>query len=88
MLWRVFPPKGSSWVQVNSIAGVDHLVELTKKHHDKRVVIPHRRNRLVMFDSQLVHASDSFTFKPGYVPHYAWSCPPDGRGFANPSCWC
>jgi len=33
---------------------------------DHRVVVPHRCNRLVMFNSNLVHKTDDFRFKPGF----------------------
>jgi len=33
---------------------------------DNRVVVPHRCNRLVMFNSNLVHKTDDFRFKPGF----------------------
>ena len=32
----------------------------------KKVKIPYRANRAVVFDSSLFHESDSFRFKPGY----------------------
>lgn len=31
------------------------------------VTVPHRANRLVLFDSGLYHRSDSLRFKPGYA---------------------
>lgn len=33
---------------------------------EHRVVVPHRCNRLVMFNSNLVHKTDDFRFKPGF----------------------
>lgn len=33
---------------------------------DDRVVVPHRCNRLVMFNSNLVHKTDDFRFRPGF----------------------
>ena len=32
----------------------------------KKVKIPYRANRAVVFDSSLFHESDGFRFKPGY----------------------
>jgi tetratricopeptide (TPR) repeat protein len=32
-----------------------------------KVVVPHRRNRLVMFNSNLVHKTDDFRFSPGFT---------------------
>ena len=31
-----------------------------------QVVVPYRQNRLVMFNSNLIHTTDRFHFKPGY----------------------
>lgn len=32
-----------------------------------RVVVPHRCNRMVMFNSNLVHKTDDFSFRPGFT---------------------
>jgi tetratricopeptide (TPR) repeat protein len=32
----------------------------------KSITVPYRANRAIMFDSDLFHATDRFTFKPGY----------------------
>jgi hypothetical protein len=34
---------------------------------DDRVVVPHRCNRMVMFNSNLVHKTDDFSFRPGFT---------------------
>jgi Flp pilus assembly protein TadD len=34
---------------------------------DDRVVVPHRCNRMVMFNSNLVHKTDDFSFRPGFA---------------------
>jgi len=34
---------------------------------DDRVVVPHRCNRMVMFNSNLVHKTDDFAFRPGFT---------------------
>ncbi len=34
---------------------------------DDRLVVPHRCNRLVMFNSNLVHKTDDFSFQPGFT---------------------
>ena len=31
-----------------------------------KMVVPHRQNRVVLFNSDLFHETDRFTFKPGY----------------------
>jgi len=34
---------------------------------EDRVVVPHRCNRMVMFNSNLVHKTDDFSFRPGFT---------------------
>ncbi len=34
---------------------------------DDRVLVPHRCNRMVMFNSNLVHKTDDFSFRPGFT---------------------
>jgi Flp pilus assembly protein TadD len=34
---------------------------------EDRVVVPHRCNRMVMFNSNLVHKTDDFAFRPGFT---------------------
>ena len=35
-------------------------------HNSDKMVVPHRQNRVVLFNSDLFHETDRFTFKPGY----------------------
>ena len=35
--------------------------------YDDRLVVPHRCNRMVMFNSNLVHKTDDFSFRPGFT---------------------
>ncbi len=37
-----------------------------KEHHAKPINVPHRQNRVVMFNSDLFHETGRLTFKPGY----------------------
>ncbi len=37
-----------------------------KENHAKRINVPHRQNRVVMFNSDLFHETGRLTFKPGY----------------------
>ena len=54
-------------MDVNSNLGMQRLEELAASADAVRV--PHRQNRFVIFDSELIHESDTFTFKPGCVAH-------------------
>jgi len=40
-------------------------VEVAKQRH-QAIVVPHRSNRMVMFNSSLFHETDTFNFKPGF----------------------
>jgi hypothetical protein len=38
-----------------------------REHDAKSQRVPYRENRCVLFDSTLMHATDTFRFKPGYT---------------------
>lgn len=63
MVYKVIPPKGFRWMDVNNYAGIRGMQELVKDA--EKLVVPHKQNRWVIFDSVLIHASDKFSFKPG-----------------------
>ena len=44
----------------------EHLMQWVKQSGAEEVCIPHRCNRAVLFDSNLVHRTDDFRFAPGY----------------------
>jgi hypothetical protein len=43
------------------------LIRAYLNHHQARkVTIPYRQNRAIIFNSDLFHGTDSVTFRPGY----------------------
>jgi len=46
-----------------------HILKYLKQHEGSRLVVPHRENRGVMFNSDMFHESDVIDFKPGYENH-------------------
>jgi hypothetical protein len=42
------------------------LMELTQAQGVRRIDVPYRQNRALIFNSDLIHASQSVNFKPGY----------------------
>jgi hypothetical protein len=61
VVWtRVAPADWDFQAYNNDPDAIDAFVADSEK-----IVIPHRRNRVVMFDSSLVHRTDDFHFRPG-----------------------
>ena len=61
VVWtREAPPDWDFQAYNNDPQAIDAFVADSEK-----VVIPHRRNRVVMFNSSLVHQTDDFHFRPG-----------------------
>lgn len=42
------------------------ISEFLADHDNGKVVVPYRQNRIVLFNSDLFHATDTIEFKPGY----------------------
>eukprot|EP00663_Eupelagonemidae_sp_cell21sb_P004443 gene4443-4195_t len=63
-VWRRVPPQRMDATVYNNEAGVRKLREFLAG--EGSTVIPHRRNRMVVFDSALFHKTDTLDFKPGY----------------------
>ena len=40
--------------------------EFLAKHNSKKIVVPYSENRVVMFNSDLFHQTDTIEFKDGY----------------------
>jgi len=40
--------------------------DFLKEHESDKVVVPHQQNRILMFNSDLFHQTDTINFKPGY----------------------
>lgn len=66
-LWCVMPP--SDWTLSGYDADRERAVTFLERHADKRLVVPYRENRAVLFNSRLLHASDAPDFAKGYENH-------------------
>ncbi|MBT6136887.1 MAG: tetratricopeptide repeat protein [Rhodospirillaceae bacterium] len=65
LVWDVVAPLEWGFERYNTDeAALSRLVEERGK---PPLRLPHRQNRIVMFDSDLVHATDQLHFKPGYL---------------------
>jgi tetratricopeptide (TPR) repeat protein len=59
-------PVPRSWTFANYNSDPERLAAYVKLHGAKPVRVPYRENRCVLFDSSLIHVTDSMRFKPGY----------------------
>lgn len=62
------PPPGSKFSQFNCRPGDDDCLRnlLNFVQGANHTTVPYRYNRMVCFDSVLVHKTDAFNFKPGF----------------------
>ncbi len=56
----------SDWAFRTYNADSDRMAEFLEEAGDEPVTVPYRRNRVVMFDSDLFHRTDDLDFRPGY----------------------
>ena len=42
------------------------MAQFLEEARDEPVTVPYRRNRVVIFDSDLFHRTDDLDFRPGY----------------------
>jgi tetratricopeptide (TPR) repeat protein len=59
-------PVPKSWTFANYNTDPGRLAAYVKLHGAKPVRVPYRENRCVLFDSSLIHVTDTMRFKPGY----------------------
>jgi tetratricopeptide (TPR) repeat protein len=64
IVWDVPVPKSWTFYQYNNES--ERLAAYVRVHDAKRVRVPHRANRCVLFDSSLIHITDEMHFRPGY----------------------
>ena len=56
----------SDWAFRNYNADSDRMAQFLEEADDEPVTVPYRRNRVVIFDSDLFHRTDDLDFRPGY----------------------
>ena len=44
----------------------EKMLELLEDNNDEKSVVPYNENRIVIFNSNLIHETDKFEFKEGY----------------------
>ena len=64
VVWDVKAPQDWNFERYN--ADVPGMRAFLDSHGAKPIVIPHRANRAVIFDSDLFHETDRIEFKDGY----------------------
>lgn len=48
-------------------ADTNYIYSFLEKNNAKKIIVPHKENRAVLFDSSLFHETDKFNFKDGYT---------------------
>ena len=67
VIWNKLPPDNWEFSDYNSIAGSEKIDQFLKSENVDKIIIPHRENRCVIFNSKLFHKTDNFTFKDSYM---------------------
>ena len=65
VVWTVPAPLDWDFDDFNSDAGNEKMASLVR--HSEKIVIPYKQNRMVLFKSDLLHATDTFKFKRGFA---------------------
>ena len=65
-IWNKLPPKESSFDSYNSLDNSPKILEMLNDNNIASKVIPYKENRAVIFNSQLFHATDDFSFEESY----------------------
>ena len=65
-IWNKLPPKDSSFDSYNSLDSSPKILKMLNDNNITNKVIPYKENRAVIFNSQLFHATDDFSFKESY----------------------
>ncbi|MBT4701499.1 MAG: hypothetical protein HOB79_10535, partial [Rhodospirillaceae bacterium] len=66
VVWDKPAPIDWTFAQYQDPAGLRNFLVEEKA---EQVVFPHRQNRVLIFNSNLVHMTDKLSFKPGYENH-------------------
>ena len=65
VIYNERPPTNSSFADYNSVANEASILDLVGSGETTKIT--YKQNRLVMFDSRLLHKSDRHMFKEGYL---------------------
>ena len=65
-IWNKLPPKESSFDSYNSLDSSPEILKMLNDNSISSKVIPYKENRAVIFNSQLFHATDDFSFEESY----------------------
>lgn len=65
VFWDKIPPSGWGLMRTQNQDKTE-IKEFLKSSGAKKIVVPHRQNRMVLFNSALFHKSDDMNFKEGY----------------------
>ena len=65
-IWNKLPPKESSFNSYNNLDNSPKILKMLNDNNITSRVIPYKENRAVIFNSQLFHATDDFSFKKSY----------------------
>ena len=65
-IWNKLPPKESSFDSYNSLDSSPGILKMLNDNNISNKVIPYKENRAVIFNSQLYHATDDFSFEESY----------------------
>ena len=65
-VWDKIPPKEWGFDAFNSLDASPKIQKMLDDNNIKHQSIPYRENRAVIFNSQLFHATDDFTFNTNY----------------------
>ena len=64
VVWTVPAPLDWNFDEFNTKLGNTKMAKLVE--HAEQIVIPYKQNRMVLFKSDLLHATDKFKFKKGF----------------------
>lgn len=67
VIWDKKPPIDWKYEEYNNSTGVDAIRDFLHREGANGIRIPHRANRLVIFDSDLFHETDDIDFKDDYL---------------------
>ncbi len=67
IIWDKKPPADWKYEEYNNSTGIDGIREFLNTEGANGIRIPHRANRVVIFDSDLFHETDYIDFKDDYL---------------------
>ena len=67
IIWDKIPDKNWVFEDYNYIENTSKIKNMLKKNNAKKIKIPYKENRAVIFNSQLFHCTDKYTFKNDFI---------------------